>query len=333
MFRLSSLRRGAPCGAPSAVLPESVLALAASLQRHKGLPVYHSRADALAVLKAVADARPAFWTPDCDGFVARVAALPERRVDFPLPAATHHLVVVVEGLDGVGKTTATTALARRLGGSLVRTPDPALEPLRATFRAQPESIARAFYCAANYVGAEAVAEAAERGPVVVDRWWGSTCAMAVASLAAPPPPATNAAAAPLRAAAPAAGSAAYAWPRDLPRFDLGVVLAVDERIRRLRLAGRGDENAEEALLAARRDMREAAMRAYACMTGDAAFPRHGYRVVDTSTYMVAVNTILGLLVEGAEGADACEVLQAKWRRVAASVRPFSEEELATVKPY
>lgn len=74
------------------------------------------------------------------------------------------------------------------------------------------------------------------------------------------------------------------------------------------------------------------MRAYARMVGGVGFPRHGYVVVDTPTYMVAVNTVLARLRADAASPDN-GTLQRKWAMVATQATPFSAEELATVAPY
>ncbi|CUG91333.1 thymidylate kinase, putative [Bodo saltans] len=275
---------------------------------HRGYNVYHSKSACVAALSALQRANLPWWTPGCSRFVSRVANVAVVHGGdgggagglSPSSPPAAHPIVVVEGLDGVGKTTMTTALTQKLGGVLVRTPDPELEPLRALFRSLDEPLARAFYCGANYLAAAQVTEAVLTTPVVLDRWWCSTCAM---TLAGKPgctvlglPPATD----PI-----------YQWPSDLPAFDVGVLLQVDEAIRRLRMKRRNDENEEEALLAAKVEMRDTAMEAYR---------RFGLlTTVDIPNYMVAVNHTLDLVAQKGF-----------------SVRPnakFIAEELAKVLPY
>jgi UMP-CMP kinase 2, mitochondrial len=282
----------------SRVMPPELRAalLKEAVPFHRGYNVYHSRDACVGALSLLQRAKLPWWTSDCSAFVDRVAGVALH--GGPLHRA--HPIIVVEGLDGVGKTTMTTSLAAKLGGVLVRTPDPSLEPLRALFRSLDEPLARAFYCGANYLAASAVGELSKTQPVVLDRWWCSTCAM---TLAGRPgctvqglPPVTD----PI-----------YQWPNDLPTFNVGVLLQVDEAIRRLRMKRRNDENEEEALLAAKADMRETAMEAYR---------RFGLlTTVDIPNYMLAVNTTLDLVSD-------------KGFRLNPNTK-FTPDELATVVPY
>jgi len=284
-------------------------ALSVAAPLHKGFDVYASRQDAVTVLRAMQSADLKWWDSSCSAFIERVEGLPARTHASGASAA--NCIIVVEGLDGVGKTTTTTGLAKKLSGELVRTPNPELEPLRAKFRALPPPLARAFYCAANYLGAEEILKAAGKHPVVVDRWWGSTCSMALAN----PDLIKNI------QQLPAERSEVYRWPSDLPAFDLGVLLTVSEEIRLKRMAKRGDENAEEAVLAAKKDMRAIAVEAHRRMEGL-------YTEVDTPTWMTAVNTTIKLL-EGRKDHMSTE----KWNAVKGKLVAFTAAELSTVRPY
>jgi UMP-CMP kinase 2, mitochondrial len=268
---------------------------------HHGRNVYHSRAECLGALRAIQRAGLPWWTAECTHFVDEVRDV--RLLPRSLKSQHRHPIIVVEGLDGVGKTTVTEALTTKLGGILVRTPHPNLEPLRALFRSLDEPLARAFYCGANYLAAPVVAEASTRTAVIMDRWWCSTCAMTLAgrqgvSVEALPPPT----------------DAVYQWPQDLPEFDVGVLLQVDETIRRLRMKKRNDENEEEALLAAKADMRETAME---------AFRRFGLlTTVDVPNYMVAVNAILD---------ELCK--KRPEYPLPPNAHAFTAAEIESVKPY
>lgn len=259
---------------------------------HKDYGIYHSREDALAVLNEVRKARPSWFNDACEEFVSDVAQV--STATNSIASSSHlHPLVVVEGLDGVGKTTVTTKLCANMQATLFRTPSPRFElpgkngtdSVREIFRGQPETISRAFYCGANYLAAAEVQAARREGPVLMDRWWGSTCSMALAGRAAKlggsgghacellPPP----------------GHDVYKWPSDLPTMTLGVVLEVEEGIRRMRAQLRGDEKEEERQLADREDMRRAAMSAY---------ERMGiYELVDVPKWPLAVNRIIDLLEE------------------------------------
>ncbi|KEG10161.1 UMP-CMP kinase 2, mitochondrial [Trypanosoma grayi] len=263
--------------------------------------VYSSRAACVGVLRTVEQRRPAWWTPACTDFLRRVERLPPTGADDPAAAAPRSKVLlVVEGLDGVGKSLVTQSLVDRLGASaeLLRTPDPALHDLREIFRAQDEDTSRAFYSAANYLAAwEALHATGQRRFIVFDRWWCSTCAMALANRC-------------VKATLPPVGDAVYQWPRDLPTFDVGALLQVDESIRLERIRRRAPEDAEERRLSAQLEMRETAMEAYR---------RFGLLTeVHTPTYGVAVNSILALMTR---------------RGVQHNATPFTAAELAAIRPF
>jgi len=92
------------------------------------------------------------------------------------------LFVVVEGLDGTGKSTVAANLARELGAVLLATPQLELQPLRSladrTFG--PGSISRTLFYASTVVAASEVARAQiQQGrAVVIDRYWLTTLAYA-----------------------------------------------------------------------------------------------------------------------------------------------------------
>lgn len=262
---------------------------------HSGYNVYHSKEACLAALREIEKERTSWWSAECSAFVQSVAEAPvvsssPRR--FP--------IIVIEGLDGVGKTTVVNSLIERLNGVLVRTPNPSLEGLRSLFRTQAEPISRAFYCGANYLAAPTMVSLAQEKPVVVDRWWCSTCAMSLASSCALPE------------RLPPRGDAVYQWPSDLPRFEVGALLHVDEFTRRQRMKKRNDEHAEEALLAASESLRAAAMEAY---------QRFGLLdLVEVPNYRHAVNDILKLV-------------HTKGGMEVPKSRMFTPDELLSVKPY
>ncbi|RNF13052.1 UMP-CMP kinase 2, mitochondrial [Trypanosoma conorhini] len=257
--------------------------------------VYHSKAACVEALQAVERLRPSWWTPPCGEFLRRAERTPTVSAQ-----STEKILVVLEGLDGVGKSVVANSLLEKLGGSamLLRTPGPAFSNIRELFRAQQEETARAFYCAANYLAAwDALHATQEHRIVLFDRWWCSTCAMALANRCT-------------LATLPAAGDAVYRWPQDLPRFQLGVLLHVDERIRQARIRQRAPEDAEERRLSAQQEMRAVAMEAYR---------RFGLLTeVRVVTYGVAVNRILALMTE---------------KGLPHSATPFTGEELAGIRPF
>ena len=94
------------------------------------------------------------------------------------PAKTLSPVVVVEGLDGTGKSTLVLNLKEKLGQFAVclKSPPEELSHLRSYFDEQPKKMRRAFYVLGNYACAVRMQLLATEGPVIVDRFWPSTVA-------------------------------------------------------------------------------------------------------------------------------------------------------------
>lgn len=95
--------------------------------------------------------------------------------------------VVIEGLDGVGKSTIAKAMAGRLNAQLLRSPGElgqlsvsGLGPLRPHFDATAASVRREFYRFANTVVSAQVRASCQSQAVVLDRYWPSTVAYASA---------------------------------------------------------------------------------------------------------------------------------------------------------
>ncbi|XP_059376641.1 UMP-CMP kinase 2, mitochondrial [Carassius carassius] len=147
-------------------------------------------------------------------------------------------VIVIEGLDATGKTTLTEALRESLNATLLKSPPQCLAPFRQRFDSEPPLIRRAFYALGNYITAAHIGNESLRAPVIVDRYWHSTAAYAIATAVGgrvenlPKP-----------------GSELYQWPEDLLQPNLVLLLTVspEERLRRLRDRGQ-DKTVEEAEL-------------------------------------------------------------------------------------
>jgi len=90
-------------------------------------------------------------------------------------------VIVLEGLDGVGKSTLIQNLKHALGlpTTCLKSPPEELLHLRPYFDGQPKEMRRAFYALGNYACALRIRSAVVDGPVVVDRFWPSTVAYAI----------------------------------------------------------------------------------------------------------------------------------------------------------
>lgn len=140
--------------------------------------------------------------------------------------------IVVEGLDGTGKSTLASGLAERLGAVLLRTPGAALAAARPLIdEAYGDSpIAAQLFYASSVVAAaaEAMALVAAGRDVVCDRYWLSTWVYAR----------ERAASVDLRVV-----------ESTLPPADLTLLCEVDEETRSARLLRRGMSDADRATLA------------------------------------------------------------------------------------
>ncbi|XP_047201326.1 UMP-CMP kinase 2, mitochondrial [Girardinichthys multiradiatus] len=179
--------------------------------------VFYSSDEACDVLKKCGDIIPETQSV-LRMLPSRVDA--RRKPDFP--------VIVIEGLDATGKTTLTESLRDTLGATLLRSPPQCLSTWRARFDREPPIIRRAFYAVGNYITAEQICQESAKSPVIVDRFWHSTAAYAIAT--AVTGPVSN---------LPYDGSEVYCWPGDLLQPSLVVLLTLDpeERTRRLRNRG------------------------------------------------------------------------------------------------
>ncbi|XP_053141822.1 UMP-CMP kinase 2, mitochondrial [Hemicordylus capensis] len=177
-----------------------------------------------------------------------------KKGDFP--------VVVIEGLDATGKTTVTQSLKTSLNAVLLGTPPSCVSQWRKIFDEEPTLIRRAFYALSNYIVASEIAEESTKSPVIVDRYWHSTAAYAIATEISGKvqnlPPCHH---------------QVYCWPEDLLKPDVVLLLTVspEERIRRLQ--GRGMEKTrEEAELEANTLFRQKVEESYRRMVNPACQP-------------------------------------------------------------
>ncbi|XP_077394213.1 UMP-CMP kinase 2, mitochondrial [Festucalex cinctus] len=143
-------------------------------------------------------------------------------------------VIVLEGLDATGKTTLTGSLRDVLGATLLRSPPQCFTPWRARFDQEPPILRRAFYALGNYITAQQIYRQTSKTPVIIDRFWHSTAAYAIATAISGP--VCN---------LPAEGSELYRWPSDLLQPSLVVLLTLDPEERKRRLKDRGQEETKE----------------------------------------------------------------------------------------
>ncbi|CAD2221160.1 UMP-CMP kinase 2, mitochondrial [Angomonas deanei] len=260
---------------------------------HRGTNVYRSREACVAVLRMAESARLPWWNDRCSQFVREAEGCPL----FHGKSGGTFPILSIEGLDGVGKSLVTRTLGEKLGGSVFSTPPSEWNDIRPLYMDEPESVARCFYSASNYMAAVPIEAASHTHPVIVDRWWSSTCAMALANQKTV-------------SELPPSGDEIYRWPEDLLRFDHGYYLHVDEAVRTARIRARAPEQEEEKRLSAKEEMRRTAEEVYNRI--------HLFTKVETNTYRHAVNFILNDLTK--KGLSHRAVL-------------FSDKELNEVKPF
>ena len=87
-------------------------------------------------------------------------------------------VYVIEGLDGVGKTTLAQGLAERLNGTYIKSPPKELMAQKQRFEGNLADIARfQFYMGGNYMLSEQIREGRFQKPLFIDRFFFSTIAV------------------------------------------------------------------------------------------------------------------------------------------------------------
>ncbi|KDR18976.1 UMP-CMP kinase 2, mitochondrial-like [Zootermopsis nevadensis] len=168
-----------------------------------------------------------------------------------------HPFIVLEGLDGSGKTTMARKLTNKLSGQTMLTPPTCLHLLRSYFDDQPVGLRRAYYGLGNYIAAREVERLVQSCPVVMDRFWHSTAAWAIAdevrdkSLWLPP-----------------ASDPIYNWPEDLTKPNIVLFLGLDETVRTARHKGRNTTDTDEEQQLAKDGLfRETIIEAYKRIAG------------------------------------------------------------------
>jgi len=148
--------------------------------------------------------------------------------------------LVIEGLDGSGKTKVSTSLSEQLDLELKGTPPEIIKHLKEFFDQQGESIRRAYYSFGNYLVANDISSHSStnlKKGVVLDRYWHSTAAYAIAHEL------TNLDKCDIT-------RSDYNWPGDLLKPDMVIFLVVSEEVRRYRHAYRNTTNTKEEQLLA-----------------------------------------------------------------------------------
>ncbi|KAM8954493.1 UMP-CMP kinase 2, mitochondrial [Pelodytes ibericus] len=178
-------------------------------------------------------------------------------------------VIVIEGLDATGKSTLTESLKVSLKAALLKSPPDCIAQWRKTFDDEPSLLRRAYYALGNYIGAAGIAEASQRSPVIVDRYWHSTAAYSIATEIGGG-----------MDNLPEIHHDVYQWPGDLLKPDLVILLTVCDEERILRMRKRGlAETMEEKELAANSMFRQKVEESYkrmenpGCVVVDASAPK------------------------------------------------------------
>lgn len=143
--------------------------------------------------------------------------------------------VVLEGLDGVGKSTISAILEQKLPNCIrLHTPPTSISPYRGWFDNKGGDIRKSFYMLGNFIIGDEMIKQKEKGYcVVIDRYYASTIAYSVGKRDTLPPEEDE----------------VYMWPAELPKPDLSILLTLPNQVRVPRCAQRLDpETQEEASL-------------------------------------------------------------------------------------
>ena len=151
--------------------------------------------------------------------------MPINSSDYPL--------ILIEGLDGVGKSTQVQELSRILSAKVISTPqfieDPLVpdKDLRIRMDSSPSAIRREYYRLSNFYTSETARQLINHSPVILDRYWCSTAAFSAMD------------------ETPPRWEVIGEWPAGLLIPDIVFLLVVDEENRNNRLSNRGENLTEE----------------------------------------------------------------------------------------
>ena len=142
-------------------------------------------------------------------------------------------IILVEGLDGVGKSTLVNALATKLSAELIcsppKIPDPVVSnsDLRIRMDHTGPCTRREYYRCGNFHASLLIEEARKNRPVVLDRYWPSTASFAMLDDLNP------------------GWERIGTWPNGLVEPDIIILLTVNEENRIKRMKNRGIAITEE----------------------------------------------------------------------------------------
>ncbi|CAH1117953.1 unnamed protein product [Phaedon cochleariae] len=163
-----------------------------------------------------------------------------------------HPFIVLEGLDGSGKSTTGTKFAKKIGAKKWQTPPASISHIRHLFD-DDKVLRTAYYSLGNYIAGLEVEIMLKDQPIVMDRYWHSTAAYAMVQWIH-----DNKG----KYEMPPAGDEIYCWPDDLFKPDIVFFLDVSEQVRAQRLSRRTESTAQEDLLRSSTEFRSNVIKAY-----------------------------------------------------------------------
>ena len=150
--------------------------------------------------------------------------------------------IVLEGLDGIGKSTTAEQLVGVLGAESFHTPDNRLQEVRRIFDSCSMNTRTAFYVASNLLASDQIRERLRQKSIVLDRYYGSTFAAAYSHKLFP---------------ASDLNFKAEVFSANLVKPDVTILLKLDEEVRQERIKKRGKSlNRDELNLLRNSDFRQ-----------------------------------------------------------------------------
>nr|CAI5842258.1 unnamed protein product [Callosobruchus analis] len=166
-----------------------------------------------------------------------------------------HPLIVLEGLDGSGKTTVGKRFAKKIRAQTWKTPPESTGHIRHLFDKNPV-LRTAYYSLGNYIAAYEIQPLLKNAPVLLDRYWHSTAAYCIAEYVQDHP----------EYPLPVKGDPMYKWPEDLFQPDIVIFLDVSEEVRKERQSRRKNITVQENMLNTDLKFRQNVIQAYKNMS-------------------------------------------------------------------